>query len=185
MDILEMLTKSLGSSNVLDSLSETIGADKKQVASATSMLVPTLLNGLTKNAQSANGLTSLFGALDKHKDSNVSDVSQFLQNVDLTDGKKIISHILGSKTATVTKEVSKESGLSTKQATTLLSTLGPLVMGTLGNQKSKNQLDAGALLTMLTGSKGMMDTVTNLLDADKDGSIIDDLGDLVGKFLKK
>ena len=43
---------------------------------------------------------------------------------------------------------------------------------------SKNSVEGG-------NSSGWMGMVTNLLDADKDGDVMDDVGDLVGRFLEK
>ena len=65
-------------------------------------------------------------------------------------------------------------------------------MGMLGQQKKQNNLDAegiGNLTSMLAsnfgsevGASGIMDVVTNLLDANKDGNVMDDIMGMVGKI---
>ena len=75
----------------------------------------------------------------------------------------------------------------------MLQILAPLVLGALGKQKKDNNLDASgldALTSMLAlnlGSNeqtsGIMGLVTNLLDSNKDGAIVDDLLGLASKFL--
>ena len=71
----------------------------------------------------------------------------------------------------------------------ILQTLAPLVLGALGQQKKENNLDAegiGNLTSNLaanfTGEGSIMSMVTNMLDANKDGNVMDDVMGLVGKF---
>ena len=67
--------------------------------------------------------------------------------------------------------------------------MAPLVLGALGQQKKENNLDAegiGNLTSNLaanfTGEGGIMSMVTNMLDANKDGNVMDVVMGLVGKF---
>lgn len=188
MDILELLSSQLTNKETVSGLSKSIGADKDQVQSAMSMILPTLLNGMSNNVQSESGLNSLMGALDQHADTDVSNINNFLGGMDLSDGMKILGHLLGNNdTKTVSKNVAKNTGLSQTQSTDLMSTLASMIMGSLGNQKSKGGLNGNTLLSMLTGAKGndMLSMVTSLLDKDKDGDIMDDLGNLLGGFFNK
>ncbi len=63
-------------------------------------------------------------------------------------------------------------------------------MGSLGQQKQTQNVNVpglGGLLGGLLGGSGndLTKTVTDLLDRDHDGDLMDDVGDLLGGFLKK
>jgi hypothetical protein len=110
----------------------------------------------------------------------------------LKDGAGILNHLFGSQTSNVANAVSQSSGLDTNGSMKMLQMLAPVLMGMLGQQKKQNNLDAkglGNLTSMLAsnfgseaGASGIMDVVTNLLDANKDGNVMDDIMGIVGKF---
>ena len=67
--------------------------------------------------------------------------------------------------------------------------LAPLVLGTMGNQKKKQNLDtagvgslAGQLAKSLGSNKNLMSMALKLLDGGEDSSL--DLKGMLGKFLK-
>jgi hypothetical protein len=87
--------------------------------------------------------------------------------------------------------VSKMSGLDSNKAGNLMATLAPVVMGMLGKAKRQNNLDQGGISDLLGGfakqqqSSGspMASLLTGFLDADGDGSIVDDVAGMLGKGL--
>lgn len=193
MDLMELLSGQLGNENVLKQLSKSTGADSSQVQQAMKLGLPALMQAMGKNAASSEGASSLAKALDNHKDDNIDDVENFLKNVDKEDGAKILNHILGSKNPSVQRNLAKQTGLNQDQTSNLMSQLAPLLLGTLGKQKSSKKVDSSGLAGMLTGVLGsqgkndnnLMNSVSKLLDADDDGSIVDDLSNMLGGFLKK
>ena len=193
MDLMELISGQLGNEKVLKQLSNTTGADSSQIQQAMKLGLPALMQAMSKNATSQDGASSLAKALDNHKDENIEDVENFLKNVDTEDGSKILNHILGSKNTSVQKNLAKQTGLKQDQASNLMSQLAPLLMGTLGKQKSSQKVDSSGLAGMLAGALGgqgkkdnnLMSSVSKLLDSDDDGSIVDDLSDMLGGFLKK
>ncbi len=79
----------------------------------------------------------------------------------------------------------------------LLSQIAPMVLGLLGAQK-KNQHIATEDMPMLTssilgavgktddqGQNSLLNIASQFLDRDNDGSVMDDLGDILGGFMKK
>ena len=189
MDILQLLLNTVGAKDTVSTLTEKVGADKSQVQSAMEMIIPTLLSSMNKNVQSSTGLESLMGALDQHAEDNVQDTSNFLGGFDLQDGMKILGHLLGnSNTQTVTKNVAKNTGLSTNQTADLMGSVASMLMGLLGNQKANGALTSETLpkaLAKTTKSNDLLAIATSLLDQDGDGNIIDDLGNMLGNFLNK
>ena len=193
MDILDLLTNQLGNENVLKELSKTANADPSQIQKAVSLGVPALLESLVRNAKTEEGALSLAKALDSHKDDKVDDIEGFLKNVNMEDGSKILGHILGGNRKKVQKNLAAQTGLQDNQVQDILKQLAPLLLGSLGKQKTSKNVGSDGLQNMLAGvlagqaskNNGIMDSVTKLLDADDDGSIVDDVGKMLGEFFKK
>ncbi|HPD37671.1 MAG TPA: hypothetical protein PK411_04945 [Mesotoga infera] len=80
--------------------------------------------------------------------------------------------------------------MKTNQVAGLMSQLAPLLMGFLGQEKKKENLDASGITGLLSniasqGNSGMMGVAAGFLGGNKDGNIIDDVGNLFGKMFKK
>lgn len=152
MDLAQMVFDNIGKDKILDVFSETLGEDKAKVTRATDTLLPALLGGMNQNIQNKEGLSSLMEAIGEHSNAKVSNPKNFLENLDLKDGEKILGHLLGNNKSKVQKEVSKASGLSNISTGKLMMMLAPLIMGFLGNKSKKDKgFDSGSLVKMLAG----------------------------------
>lgn len=185
--------------NVVDQLSNQIGgADRQQTATAAQSIVSTLLSGLAKNASTPEGAASLNNALERDHDGSLLNNLMGLiggqaaeQNPRAANGAGIISHILGDRQGGVIDMVSKMSGLDSGKTSNLMTTLAPMVMSMLGQQKRQQGLDVEGLAGLLNGSVNqqrqagnpLMDMATRFLDKDGDGSALDDVANMVGKGL--
>ncbi|TJX13141.1 DUF937 domain-containing protein [Tissierella creatinini] len=193
MDIMDLLSGQLENDKVLNQLSQTTGADASQVQQLIKLGIPTLLQSLEKNASTEQGASSLAKALDNHKDDEVDDIERFLENVDREDGAKILNHVLGNNKEKVQNNLANQTGLQTNQVLNVMSMLAPILLGTLGKQKASNNVDSSGLASMLAGILGgqagtggnIMGAVSKILDADGDGSIVDDIGNIFGGLFKK
>lgn len=193
MDILELLSGQLDSEKVLQQLSMTSGADSSQVQKVVQMGLPALLESLGRNSKTEQGASSLAKALDSYKDDKVDDIEDFLKNVNLDDGSKIIGHVLGGNKQKVQRNLAKQTGLEDNQVSSIMNQLAPLLLGTLGKQKAINNVGSAGIESMISGiingqgskNNNMMKTITNLLDADDDGNIVDDVSKMLGGFFKK
>jgi len=194
MDIMELITSQLSNPEALKKLSKSVNADESQVEQLTQLGMPVLLEALNRNASTPQGAAALADALDSHKDDNVSDLMGFFDNVDTADGAKILQHVLSDKNDRVQNSLARQTGMDANQVAGLLSQLAPLLLGALGNQKKDQNLDASGvsgLTSSLTGmlgqseKGGLLGLAMQMLDADKDGSIVDDISNIIGKFLKK
>ncbi len=177
----------------LGQLAEQVGGNEGQVKNGVMAALPAMLTALSKNTGTEKGAQELNNALEKKHDGSILDnLSGYLSNPDLKDGAGILNHLFGSQTSNVANAVSQSSGLDTNGSMKMLQMLAPVLMGMLGQQKKQNNLDAkglGNLTSMLAsnfgseaGASGIMDVVTNLLDANKDGNVMDDIMGIVGKF---
>ena len=177
----------------LGQLAEQVGGNEGQVKNGVMAALPAMLTALSKNTGTEKGAQELNNALEtKHDGSILNNLSGYLSNPDLKDGAGILNHLFGNQTSNVANAVSQSSGLDTNGSMKMLQMLAPILMGMLGQQKKQNNLDAegiGNLTSMLAsnfgseaGASGIMEAVTNLLDANKDGNVMDDIMGMVGKF---
>lgn len=177
----------------LGKLAEQVGGNEGQVKNGVMAALPAMLTALSKNTGTEKGAEELNNALEtKHDGSILNNLSGYLSNPDLKDGAGILNHLFGSQTSNVANAVSQSSGLDSNGSMKILQMLAPVLMGMLGQQKKQNNLDAegiGNLTSMLAsnfgseaGASGIKDVVTNLLDANKDGNVMDDIMGMVGKI---
>ena len=177
----------------IGNLASQVGGNEGEAKKGVMAALPAMLAALGKNAGTEKGAEELNNALEKKHDGSILDnLSGYLSNPDLKDGAGILNHLFGNQTSNVANAVSQSSGLDTNGSMKMLQMLAPILMGMLGQQKKENNLDAkglGNLTSMLAsnfgseaGTSGIMETVTNLLDANKDGNVMDDIMGMVGKF---
>ena len=177
----------------LGNLASQVGGNEGEVKNGVMAALPAMLAALGKNAGTEKGAEELNNALEnKHDGSILDNLSGYLSNPDLKDGAGILNHLFGNQTSNVANAVSQSSGLDTNGSMKMLQMLAPILMGMLGQQKKQNNLDAkglGNLTSMLAsnfgseaGAAGIMEAVTNLLDANKDGNVMDDIMGMVGKI---
>ncbi|MBK8192884.1 MAG: DUF937 domain-containing protein [Lewinellaceae bacterium] len=148
--------------NVLGQLSDQIGADKQQTATAANGIFATLLGGLANNATSEGGLASLSSALDRDHDGSILDDLMGMvggmvqgnsgQGASALNGAGILGHVLGDRQDVAAQQISQSSGLNMSQVMKLMPILAPIVMGVLGRAKNQGGLDLGGLAGVLMGS---------------------------------
>ncbi len=192
-DLVSMITKQLGGSGI-EKIAGQIGADKSTTQGAIGAAVPLLLTALAKNASNDAGAKSLHKAVEKDHDGSLLDnIGGFLSNPAAANGLGILKHMLGGKQNNVTGGLAKRTGLNSGQSAQLLSILAPIVMAALGKTQRSKGFDVGGLVGMLAGQQkattsqqgGLLGGLAGMLDADGDGSAIDDLGNIAGKLFGK
>lgn len=194
--LVELLSQQI-SGQALSNLSQQLGTDENQVSSAISAALPMIVGAMARNASSEDGAKSLFNALQKDHDGSIlENLSGFLGSADNGPGPGILKHVFGEKREMIEKGVSQMSGLNTSTAGSLLENLAPIVMGQLGRMQQSRGLDAGGLASILLGERqqqsqaggtaaAAISMLTNVLDQDNDGSFLDDLGGMLGGFMKR
>ena len=180
--------------DLLEDLKEQVGAEsKEQTKAASTAVISTFLNGLTRNASSENGRRSLLEALDRDHDGSIlDDAMGFIfgrrkaENPRTTNGPGILEHIFGSKQERVAEGIGKGTGLNKNQILQIMMTLAPLILGALGRKNRNSQrAGGGGILDILrnTGLAGNSQLqggglLNRLLDSDDDDGIFDDLANL-------
>ncbi|MDC6351615.1 DUF937 domain-containing protein [Zeaxanthinibacter sp. PT1] len=194
--ILDLLQSSEGK-QMIQGLSRETGAPAHKTADVLSMALPLLLGGMKKNATDEKGAESLMNALNssKHDGSILNNLgSLFEGGVDdriLKDGAGILGHVFGKKQAPLEQALSQKSGLDTATIAKILKVAAPVIMGYLAKQKSKHDVsDTGSMNSLLGGLLGgqpeqNQSLLMSLIDADGDGSVLDDVADMVMGNKKK
>jgi hypothetical protein len=173
----------------LQRISGALGTDQSATSKALAAAVPLLVAGLARNASQPGGAQQLHDALARDHDGSALDQPPTTPS---PDGDAILGHILGDRRAAAEQGIAGASGLNLAKVGPLLSMLAPVVMGALGRARSQNGLGPGQLSDMLNeeksamgGSSGVMGMVAGLLDRDHDGSVVDDVGGMLGNFFRR
>ena len=145
MNLLQLLLGAMTSNDSVSSVSKKTGLSSKLTSKLLMMAIPMLISYLTKNASKKEGAQSLLGALTQH--TSKDPVSNQIANADLTDGAKIIAHILGKDQNAVISNLAKESGATANEVTSVLNSIAPALLNSLGTattataKKPSNKVD--------------------------------------------
>lgn len=172
----------------ISALGKSADAKSSQVSGVLDSALPLLLSGMKDNASTKAGAASLNKALKDHAKDDTADIGSFLQNVDLADGGKILTHILGDNKKTAVDGIAKKNGISSDQVTTILSSLAPLLLTKLGSSKADEDDDDGAGLTdllgsLLSGGTSAKKKSSSKKSSSKKNSSASALGNLLGSLL--
>ena len=187
--ILDLLNSDIGTS-LINGVSGQSGQSKSKTSSLLTMALPMLMQAMKKNANSSEGASGLMGALQKHDGSILDNVGDLFSgnNADAVsnDGGKILGHVLGNRQGNIQNALSQKSGIDAGSVGQILKMAAPIVMGVLGKQQRQNKVDsAGGIEGLLGGLIGNktpdkdQSFLESILDADGDGSIIDDVAGMV------
>lgn len=194
------LLKGQISPDMIGQIAQNLNVDSSQASTAVSAILPSLLGGLMRNAQSEQGASALYSALDRDHDGSVlDDLMGFVTNTSQSEevnptNNKIIDHIFQNDRAQVENSLASSSGLGLGNTVKLLTTLAPVVLGFLGRQKTEQGLDVSGLAQLLFNQRPALQQTNTaqeslgllgLLDSNKDGNLMDDIGGLLSNFLKK
>jgi hypothetical protein len=161
------------SNQVVGQLAKRAGVSESEISKILAQAVPAVSRGMkSKMAADEQGLSSLLDILKDKKPERYIEKPEVLatDNSVVDDGNSILSQIFGNKDTSreVASRVATKAGSSSSVVKMLLPIIASLAMGALS--KKSNAAPAQA-----TQSSGMMGMVKDFIDADDDGSIVDDL----------
>ena len=166
------------------------GQPEGKTSDVLAMAMPLLLGAMKKNAQTPQGAAGLMGALSSRHTGGILDDLEglFGGGVDqsiTSEGEGILGHVLGGSQPAVESALSQRSGLDTGTIAQILKIGAPILLGYLGRQRAQaNVSDASGLSSLLGGLLGgqprqNQDLITSLIDSDGDGSVLDDVSDMM------
>ncbi len=187
--LLDLLNSPMGK-QLISGVAGQTGQPESQTGDVLSMAMPLLLGAMKKNVATPQGAQGLMNALsNKHDGSILNDLGGlFGGGVDeavTNDGAGILGHLFGGSQSNVQNALSQKSGMDAGSIANILKIAAPIVMGFIGKEtRQQNVQDANGMNSLLGGLLGgqpqqNQSLITTLLDADGDGSILDDVAGMV------
>ncbi|CAM1340345.1 DUF937 domain-containing protein [Tenacibaculum amylolyticum] len=187
--ILDLLNSPMGKT-IISGVAGSTGQDNAKTSNVLTMALPVLMKAMQRNAATPEGAEGLMGALNKHDGGILDNLGDlFNGGVDssvVNDGSKILGHVLGNKQQGVEQVIGQKAGLDAGSVGSILKTAAPILMGLLGKQSRQSSVNnSGGLGDLLGGMLGGNSTqqeqsfLEKILDADGDGSVIDDVAGMV------
>jgi hypothetical protein len=188
--ILDLLGSDLGKT-IISGVSGQTGQSESKTGSVLTMALPVLMQAMKRNSTSPQGAEGLMKALKGKHDGSILDNlgGLFSGGVDssvIDDGSKILGKVLGNKEQNVTNALSQKSGVDSGTVSQMLKVAAPILMGILGKQSRQQNVSNASGVEGLLGSflggnskQSEQSFLESMLDADGDGSIIDDVAGMV------
>lgn len=200
MQITDLLAQMGG----LQSISKELGVSEAEAARGTAALVPAILGGFKKQAQSqAAGVEGLGGLLGKLGGSGLLDDVLAPQPTNVNRGNDVLGQIFGSREVSraVAQNVASNTGLSPDLLKRMLPMVAMLVAGYMAKQKlggvaqsqpagAPTAATGGGLGGLLGGllrgaggapRAGAAGGLASMLDMNGDGNPLDDIMRMAGK----
>jgi hypothetical protein len=198
MQITDMLARMGG----LQAISRELGVDESQAANGADALMPAILGGLKKQAQTQPaGLEGLGGLLGQLGGGGLLDNVLSPEPTDVNRGNDLLGQIFGSKdvSRTVAQNASAQSGLAPDLLKKMLPMVAMLVAGYMAKQgggaTSQSAAPGGGLGGMLGSvlggqagrsapQAGTGSGLGSMLDLNGDGNALDDILRMAGKVMR-
>ena len=176
MDILKLLLGNSG--GMIDAMSQKSGLAANDVEAVISKIAPIFMQKANENFKSDADSSNF---LDMIRRSNLDDMADAPQNISVAEGNELLGVLTGSKenSNALASDVGSQLGISADSIKTLLPMIAPMIAGMLNNQLKASNLQGSA------DSGSMMSMLTQFLDQNKDGSIVDDIFRIAGDFFGK
>lgn len=197
------ITDILAQMGGLQSMARELGVSESQAASGAEALIPAILGGFKKQAQTQPaGIEGLGGLLGQLGGGGLLDQVLGPQPTDVSQGNEVLGQIFGSKDVSraVAQNAASQSGLDPSLLKKMLPMLAMLVTGYMAKQGGAAAQGGGALgnlgslggmLGGLLGGQGSAGTsqgpgggFASMLDMNGDGNALDDIMRLAGKALR-
>ena len=195
MNITDILAQMGG----LQSMARELGVNETEAANGAEALIPAILGGFKKQAQSQPaGLEGLGGLLGQLGGSSLLDQVLGPQPTDLNQGNAVLGQLFGSKDVSraVAQNAASQSGLDPSLLKKMLPMLAMLVTGFMAKQRgagteSQPSAEGGGLGGLLGGLGGLLGGQgaaksgwASMLDLDGDGNPLDDILQMAGKAIR-
>ena len=175
-------------------LAPRLGVSEATAQRAVMIAVPLILAALARNAAKPEGAKELHEAVNTDHDGSIfNDLAGYLGNPQTANGAGILGHVFGQQQPTIQNNLAQATGLDPNAAASILETVAPLVMGAVGQTQHENGLDPDGLSDFLgtqqkqteEAAPGVMGALNSMLDSNRDGSVTDDVGRMLGNLFKQ
>jgi len=207
LNLFDMLAQAQGGGAIAN-LGKQFGLEGPMAEQAVKALLPAISSGMKRNVAQPDGLSGLLGALQKgNHQQYIDDASALARPEARNEGNAILGHLLSSKDVSreVASRAAQQTGISSSVMKQMLPMIATMAMGSLSKQTAQpGMMDmitgamgassgrsggGGGLLGSLAGSllggggakKQASNPLAAMLDADGDGSMMDDVFNMLSK----
>src|SRR5262249_48224434 len=139
---------------VIAQIASFLGIDRGATQKAVEGAVPTMLASLADLVRTPAGASQLTKLMSQQQGSPLDLLRSSGAEGLAQTGSTMLSGLFGNKTMdTMAQAVGKFAGTGDSGGKSLLGVIGPLVMGTLGQQQREAGLDANGLVSLLRSQK--------------------------------
>ena len=181
MDMLDSIVNAQGGGAVRQ-LSNQLGLGEEQTTAALQAVMPALAAGFQRNLQSPEGLGSLMSALaGGHHQQYLNNPASLAGAGAVAEGNGILGHVFGSKDVSreVANRAAAETGLGADVIKRLLPLVATMMMGAFAQRSTGNS----ATIPGGGAGGGILDMLGPMLDRNRNGSMIDDVTSMLGRFM--
>jgi len=174
-NLLESIIRSQGGA-IVQQIASQLGVNPQVAEQAVQRLMPALSRGIQNNTQQEGGLETLLGLIGGGNSTEYVDQPETLGSQASIDvGNNILGQIFGSKDVSrnVASHAAKETGLEAGLLKKMLPLLASVAIASMSKQNQSQQQ---------AGSGFDLGAISSFLDADKDGSVMDDVLKLAQRF---
>jgi hypothetical protein len=185
--LIGMLASQLGGP-VMQQIGQQIGADQGTTQSAVSMALPLLVGAMGNQATTPEGADTIQQVTNADDGSILNDLISFVGNSGAGGiGGALLGQVLGGGTQNaMANAISQRTGLDSSAAAQLLAILTPIIIGAIGKySQEQGGLDSSGISQVLSDNGGGTDLLgmaTRAIDADGDGNVIEDIGNIINKL---
>ena len=189
------LTDILAQAGGIESMANQLGIPPAVAKQGAEALLPAILGGFKKQAQSGGGVEGLGGLLGQLGGGGLLDSVLGSEPTPVNQGNDVLGQIFGSKdvSRTVAGQAATQTGLDSGVLKQMLPILAMMVAGYMAKQggESGESGGLGGLLGNVLGgamgggaapSAGGLGGLANMLDMDGDGNPLDDIMGMVNKM---
>ncbi len=141
-DAASSILSALVSSANIKNIGKEAGASTADVKKVLTSALPSLLQGANAQASGASTAAGFLQAISSHASDKAG-------TIDLSDGAKILSHLLGSGMTGTTNAVAKESGVDKAKVSSILAAAAPILLSVLGQQTNASSSSSNAVAALL------------------------------------
>jgi hypothetical protein len=180
---LVLLVTQLLTPDMIAKVASVLGLDRSLVQKMITGAVPSLLASVADVASTPSGARQLTNTLTQQQPGSLDGVLAKLTHGSGTDalanaGSSMLSGLFGAGALeTMSHAIGEFSGAGKSSSKSLLSMLGPVVLGALGEQARSSGLDASGLASLLTSQKQQIAAAipSGLADRLTAGGLLDDV----------
>lgn len=177
MDILNLLLNSGLSNNAIDAVAQKSGLDANSVQAVIEKIAPVFMQNANANLKSDADSS---GFLDMIAHSNLSNIANNAQNIDIAQGNDLLGIFTGSKenSRALADNVGSQLGIDASSIKALLPMIAPMIAGLFNKQVGASNFASG-------DTNSISSMLTNFIDQNNDGNIVDDIFRIAGNFFGK